>query len=221
MKLSDLVIRVDELIQMGQSTLATRHDGGFGESLDSGAIKGFRAASLSFIERVYKSSHPLYKEFDTNTDDYYPSNAENGIAILKAIKSEIEGGWLFTMKSLITAEIFSDFLEMTGHLLEQGYKDPAAVMAGSVLEENLRQLCLKNDIPIELEKDGNLIPKKADRLNADLAKNEIYSKLDQKMITTWLDLRNKAAHGQYDQYNLDQVKHMLQSITEFLARMSI
>ena len=45
------------------------------------------------------------------------------------------------MKKLVSAEIFSDFLEMAAHVLEQDYKDPAAVMIGTVLEENLRQLC--------------------------------------------------------------------------------
>lgn len=191
------------------------------ESLDSGAIKGFRAASLSFIDRVYGSNHPHFKEFQENTKDYYPSDAENGIAILRAIRSEIDGGWLFTLKGLITAEVFADFIEMAEHLLETGYKDPAAVMCGSVLEEHLRQLCTRNAIAIEIEKDDKQIHKKADRLNSELAKNEVYSKLDQKMVTAWLDLRNKAAHGKYDEYTEDQVKNMLVAVTEFMARVAV
>ncbi len=186
-----------------------------------GAIKGFRAASLSFIDRVYGSNHPHFKEFQENTKDYYPSDAENGIAILRAIRSEIDGGWLFTLKGLITAEVFADFIEMAEHLLETGYKDPAAVMCGSVLEEHLRQLCTRNAIAIEIEKDDKQIHKKADRLNSELAKNEVYSKLDQKMVTAWLDLRNKAAHGKYDEYTEDQVKNMLVAVTEFMARVAV
>jgi hypothetical protein len=31
------------------------------------------------------------------------------------------------LKGLITAEVFADFIEMAEHLLETGYKDPAAV----------------------------------------------------------------------------------------------
>ena len=93
-------------------------------------------------------------------------------------------------------------------------------MIGSVLEENLRQLCNNNGIDVEFEKDGNYIPKKADRLNADLAKAEVYTKLDQKAVTMWLDLRNNAAHGKYKEYSNEQVELMLQGVTEFLARMS-
>lgn len=57
-------------------------------------------------------------------------------------------------QKIIAAEIFSDFLEMAEHLLEQGYKDPAAVMIGSVVEENLRKFCVANKIDTELEKYG-------------------------------------------------------------------
>jgi hypothetical protein len=70
------------------------------------------------------------------------------------------------------------------------------------------------------EKHGKSIPKKADSLNSDLAKAEVYTKLDQKSVTTWLDLRNKAAHGKYDKYTKAQVELMVQGVTDFLVRMA-
>lgn len=184
-------------------------------------MAGFRSAALSFIDRIYSSEHPHFAEFHQRTRSNQRNSAERGIAILKAIRDEIAGGWLFTVKGLVASELFSDFLEMAEHLQENGYKDPAAVMAGSVLEEHLRQLCLKHKIEIEEEKDGRIKSRKADRLNADLTKSEIYTKLDQKLITAWLDLRNKAAHGKYDEYNADQVKQFLNGVTEFMVRVSL
>ncbi len=38
---------------------------------------------------------------------------------------------------------------MAEYLLKEGYKDPAAVITGSTLEEHLRKLCIKNGIDIE------------------------------------------------------------------------
>jgi hypothetical protein len=76
---------------------------------------------------------------------------------------------------------------------------------GSSLEAHLRQLCQKTGIPMEVKSGGGVTPKKTDRLNADLASGDVYSKLDQKNVTAWLDLRNKAAHGLYDQYSAAQV----------------
>lgn len=222
MFLDDVVKRVDQLIQQGKSVLntITTSDDGSMQWVDSGSIKGFRSAALSFIERVYGKNHSHYEEFHRNVAGTEPHHAEIGIAILQSIKDEISGGWLFSIKGLVTAEIFSDFIDMSTYLISQGYKDPAAVIAGSVLEEHLRQLCLKNKIETESEIDGVLKPKKADRLNSDLTKAEVYNKLDQKAVTMWLDLRNKAAHGHFDEYTKEQVENMIKGIIEFISRVS-
>jgi hypothetical protein len=75
-------------------------------------------------------------------------------------------------------------------------------------------LTFKNGIPIEA--GGK--PKKAEALNAELAGNTVYSKLEQKNVTSWLGLRNEAAHGNYGSYDAAQVDLMMQSVRDFIAR---
>ena len=96
-------------------------------------------------------------------------------------------------------------------------EDPAAVIVGSVLEEHLRQLCLSARIPTEDVSSTRYVPHKADRLNSDLAKAGNTLKLDQKQITAWLDLRNKAAHGKYSDYSPEQVALMLAGVRDFVV----
>lgn len=149
--------------------------------------------------------------------DYGPgasSVAPHIAGVLSALKEAYESGYLEQVAELIHAETFSNFVEMAEYLLSEGYKDPAAVIIGSVLEEHLRQLCVKNGVAIEAV--GK--PKKADQLNSDLARQSVYSKLDQKSITGWLDLRNKAAHGRYGDYTKEQVSPVLLSIRDFMIR---
>ena len=136
------------------------------------------------------------------------------LGVLRALRADYAAGYLSTVEELIHADLFSDFLEMAEHLINQGYKDPAAVLVGSVLEEHLRKLCAKNAFPVSV--GANF--KKADSLNVDLAGAGVYSKLDQKSVTAWLDLRNKAAHGHYTEYTRDQVQLMLDSVRNFIAR---
>ena len=223
MKLDSLIKRTDELLAFGQKVLATTHQSSYTSSkyVEDGLFAGFRTTSLSFFKSTFGVEHPYYQEFDGLAKYADPNNTERGIGILKAAKDEIQGGWLITVKGLVSAEIFSDFLDMATYLLSEGYKDPAAVMVGSVLEEHLRQLCNKNGIPIEVTKSGKPIPKRAESLNSDLASNNIYSKLDQKNVTAWLDLRNKAAHGKYGEYTKEQVDLMYQAVTEFMTRISL
>jgi hypothetical protein len=216
--------RINQLIDLADRTLATRQSGTGMMStswVNSELFHEFRPSSLSFILNLYGENHPYYTEFNQRVVQSDPYDTEHGRGILKSIKSEIDGGWLITLKGLVSAEIFSDFLEMANYLLKEGYKDPAAVVIGSVLEEHIRQLCIKNGIPIEDMKSGKPIAKKADLMNADLAGAGTYNKLDQKNVTAWLDLRNKAAHGKYSEYNQQQVELMLQAVTEFMTRNSI
>ena len=110
---------------------------------------------------------------------------------------------------------------MAEHLLAENYKDAAAVITGSVLEEHLRQLAQKHAIDVTFEKSGRRVSKKADLLNAELAKAGVYNKLDQKNITALLDLRNKAAHGHYEEYSKSQVELMHQSVLDFMTRVSV
>jgi len=111
--------------------------------------------------------------------------------------------------------VFADFLEMAAELLDKKFKDAAAVIVGSVLEEHLRKLALAANIPVT---DSDDRPLKADTINADLRKADVYNKLEQKSVTAWLDLRNNAAHGRYDEYDLGQVVLLLADVRAFMIR---
>tara|TARA_R110000868_G_scaffold122089_1_gene323652 strand:+ start:3805 stop:4482 length:678 start_codon:yes stop_codon:yes gene_type:complete len=219
-----LISRVDELVQKADYVLASTSSGGGSlsfSSVNNERFSEFRNASLSFILNLYGENHPYYKDFNSRCARTYPGETRTGRGILNAIKSEIEQGWVNSLRNLISAEIFTDFIEMAEHLLEENYKDPAAVMIGSVLEEHLRQLCSKSGIDIAVEKNGKEVPKRADLLNAELTKSGIYNKLDQKNVTALLDLRNKAAHGQYSEYTKEQVELMLRNVMDFISRNGI
>lgn len=223
MTLNDLVKRIDEILGHGEQLLTTRtqfdHNNPWYVSLAE--MKGFRSEALSFIDRHFGSKHAYYVEFLQATSGHTENQALSGIAILKSIRGEVSGGWLISVKSLVSAEIFSDFLEMAEHLLASDYKDPAAVMIGSVLEEHLRQLCSKYCVDVSRPVNGKLAPKMGDMLNADLSKAGAYNMLDQKSVTAWLDLRNKAAHGKYSEYTKEQVEVMCQGVVNFMARNSV
>ena len=135
--------------------------------------------------------------------------------ILKALRTDYESGHLQSVVELVHADVFADFLDMADYLLQQGYKDPAAVIIGSVLEEHLRKLCDKFRIATVLPSGT---PKKADALNSELAGASVYTKTDQKSVTAWLGIRNDAAHGNYAQYTKAQVDVMLLGVRDFSAR---
>jgi hypothetical protein len=213
MKTEDLFKRIDSLILKGEDAIKK---GGIVHA-DVGLWGGFRTASLSFIKSLYGEKHPYYDEFRKIVEFSYNDRVSAGINILISIKYEIENGYLHSLKNLISAEVFSDFMEMSKYLLDQNYKDASAVIIGSVLEEHIRSLCKSNSIEVSQTKGGKVIPIKADLLNSELVKSDVYGILEQKNVTAWLDLRNKAAHGKYSEYTFDHVSLMYQGVLNFIS----
>lgn len=220
MTLKDLETRIDQLVAQAQTALSNSQvsPGSYSRAMIPEQWTGLRAAGLAFIESTFGREHSYYREFDAKVNNGWETDGKYALGILTAIRDHIKGGWIETTKGLVTAKVFADFLEMAEHLLAEKYKDPAAVVVGSVLEEHLRQLCIAASVPIEDLSHGKLVPRKADTLNAELAKVGKYDKLDQKQVTAWLDLRNKAAHGKYSEYAEQQVALMLAGVRDFISR---
>src|SRR5690606_15046720 len=86
------------------------------------------------------------------------------VGVARSLLSDVQNDYLKSLEELIHGDVFGDFLEMAEHLTANGFKDAAAVIAGSTLEAHLRHLCAKHGVVGDV--DGK--PKKAERLNADL-----------------------------------------------------
>lgn len=108
---------------------------------------------------------------------------------------------------MVQAELFDSELDQARELLSSGYKGPAAVVAGVVLETALKDLCDQHSISHS----------KLDKMNADLAKAGVYNKLQQKKITALADIRNSAAHGDWQSFSDTEVSEMIRDVESFLA----
>lgn len=218
MKISDLKTRVDTLIQLADNAV---------EALKTGAsghvelLHQFRSGGFSFLKSAFGKEHTFYEAFQSRVykpEDHIVSTKE-AKGVLMAAKEEIDNGWLFELKTIVSAEIFDDFFEMANYLLSGGFKDAAAVMIGGILEGHLRQLCSKNGIHLTyVNPKGETKNKMADQMNNELYAAKVYNLTDQKQVVAWLDIRNKSAHGEYGAYTKEQVVNMLAGVINFTTR---
>lgn len=183
----------------------------------------FTTRAVAAIQRItgpkstYAQHADRIKEENKSSSEVFAANYLYGVVC--GLYSDVNAGYLQSVTELIHGDVFSDFLEMGSHLVDKGYKDAAAVIAGSSLEGHLRALCDKNGVDVETTtQDGDIRRKKADLLNSELVKAGAYEKQDQKSVTAWLDLRNKAAHGDYAKYEDKQVQLMISGVRDFLTR---
>ena len=211
------LVELDDLLRELQQRLATTDDGDEyfrGTDVDKSAI---HARLHAAIDR-WSVQGDTYQR---NAAAIEARNASTGwkaiemLGVLRALRDDYEAGYMRSVEELVQADLFSDLLEMAKELLDKGMKDPGAVLAGSVLEEHLRKLAGSVSVPIV---DANGRHRKADGINAELAKAGVYNKLEQKSVTAWLDLRNHAAHGEYEEYDYKQVASLIDSVRDFLLR---
>lgn len=139
------------------------------------------------------------------------------LSSLKAALEDLKGGNFFEAKLLIEAEVFGDLLEQAKELQSAGYKDAAAVLAGGVLEKHIRSMCLTRGIST-LKPNGK--HKMMNDMNDELAKAGAYNALKKKQVLAWADFRNKAAHGNYNEYSASDVGAFLRDVSDFCANFS-
>lgn len=137
---------------------------GFEGWVDSDLFAEWRTQSLVLLSQCLGADHGYTRSFEERTEKpSVPSSVKSGMGVLRAASEDLVNGYLFGTRSLIEAEVFSDFLEIAQHLLDSGYKDPAASLAGAVLEDGLRRVCSAASVPFK-KSDG------LDALNTALAK---------------------------------------------------
>ncbi|MFM9952185.1 MAG: hypothetical protein ACKV1O_29915 [Saprospiraceae bacterium] len=205
---------IDELIKQTMGMITT-----VPERRLSGDALALLISSLALVKDVVGKESPYFMGIDS-LDRGWPTDQMGSLCrLLEQFRNYVDRGWAGGLHSLISAEIFGNFLEMAEYLLSEGYKDPSAVIIGSTLESHLRDLCNNNEIPItKVDNSGKSQPIKANQMNIELTKSGVYSSLENKSVLAWLDLRNKAAHGQYSEYGKDQVITMLTGVRDFIIR---
>jgi len=173
-------------------------------------LSGRDSQYLADLDKVQSTNPQLFSTMNSN----YYKHVSQLAGIAKALQHQLRAGLFANVRGLLQAEIFDDFLEMAEHLLAAGYKDPAAVLAGAVLEDALRKRTVREGLPTTDPKGKNLT---AEPLNVALAKAGIYNALIQKSVTAWADLRNKAAHARWGEYDAGHVEQMLAGVRKFCA----
>ncbi|MER5379085.1 hypothetical protein ABT040_02235 [Streptomyces sp. NPDC002688] len=211
--IQDMVSQLDQLIEQA-TPVVSRGDWHYNQPYQSqaavfnnrleAAIMRFAHSGSAYIEQVKQHrGKPLLYKFP----EIY--------CVAVGMRDDLRAGWVETVVELVHAETYGDYLEMADGLLGQGYKDAAAIITGTSLEVHVRALCVKHAVSTDLP---NGSPKKADVMNADLKKEGVYDGLQQKQVTAWMDLRNKAAHGNYAEYDQAQVRLFIDGVRAFMTK---
>ncbi|MDE3058144.1 MAG: DUF4145 domain-containing protein [Bacteroidota bacterium] len=201
----EIILKFRELIEKAQ--LACDE---FSQSKD-GTISGdlyfqVRASALNLLARLTSEDSFYVRELR----DMPKINPFVMRGILSAALVDYMQGFLADNKLLVSAEVFADFLSQAEVLLENDYKDAAAVVVRSVLEDGLRRLCEASKLETD-RSDGVF------KLAEKLARANVLTKIEFKEIEAKKEVGNDAAHGHFDAYTKADVLAFHEFVQRFLA----
>ena len=169
----------------------------------------WRTQALSFLRGTLPPAHTYVQEFERTVMEPEHDHLRAGVGILQALSEDLEGGYLAELRTLLTAEVFTDFLAIAEHLLESGYHFAAASVAGAVLEDALRR-CLADH--------GVKAASNLESLSQIALDKGILTPIVYKQLKVWIDVRNNADHGRFDAVDSAVVASMLRDLPAFLHR---
>ena len=133
-----------------------------------------------------------------------------GMAALKAVWNDYTTGYPTETELLTRADVPDDSLAQAQNFLDRGPHQDAAILAGDVLENSLRKLCLRNGVALPRKP-------KVDAMTAELAKQGAYDSLVEQRLTRLADIWDKATHGQWSEFSSTDVEIMLRQVRDFVT----
>ncbi len=209
-RLNELVIEGKTIAKLEKTSDGFRYIQGE----DKVRLHGWLASTRNIIELVFGRQSPQFHHLeelipkDGAKSIEVASQVYEFVGLLQGALSDLENGYLLGQEFIIAGDLFDSILEQAKHLAQNGYKDPAAVLARTVLEDTLKRLARSENIDAE---------QKASALNDELKKLDKYPQPQWRFIQAWLDIGNSAAHGKFDEYTKEVVIDMIDGIERFLS----
>ena len=192
-------------------------------------LKDETLSSTKYYE-LYERSKTILSILCTDTRDFLnqltPSpttnNVERFIGKLRATLLDLGKG-LLNFEYQIQDKMTIDLMQQASDLLDEtnakdhGEYISAAVLAGAVLENFLKTLCLRQSPPIlPITEKGTY--RTLGMIVSELEKIDFYNPIEIKQIKVWVEIRNAAAHGQFGKFDPKHVKNMIGGIREFIEK---
>jgi len=202
-----VILKFQELIDKAQRACDER------SASADGMISGdvyfeVRTSALNLLARITSEDSFYVRELrDMKTPNPFVMKG-----ILNAALVDYTQGFMADSKLLVSAEVFADFLVQAEVLLENDYKDAAAVVIRAVLEDGLWRLCNANEL-MPSPRDG------VHQLAEKLVRKNVINRLQFEEIEAKKEIGNSAAHGHFEEYTKADVAAFHEFVQRFLANL--
>ena len=177
------------------------------------------SGTISILEALYgRDSHKCkvyleqHKNWIQKNDMEYPNLTTlvlYAVGVLKSIKSEIELGLVGNIQLQAQGGIFGDFITLARESLNDS-KDVAAVLVSAALEDTLKKFALHNGLDVD-DKDMSQVIKALKSQGSLIGPQA-------SLVKSYVQLRNKAFHAEWDKIEKETVNSAISFIETFLLK---
>lgn len=205
--------RLRELIEEGKKVagLETRgHSSSWIQGENKVPLHAWLTKTQNIIEGVFGANSQQLQHLHqlTQRTVEYAHQVYSIVGLLEGALNDLENGFLRGQEFIVAGEVFDSVLQRAKYLVDNGFKDAAAVLVRVVIEDALKRIA---------REEGLDDSKKASAINDDLKGAKRYPQPQWRLIQSWLDIGNSAAHGDFGDYTEDDVKRMIDDVERFLA----
>jgi uncharacterized protein YutE (UPF0331/DUF86 family) len=130
------------------------------------------------------------------------------MGLISSTYIEWSKGTLGQIEYIVAAETFDDFLDHSSNYHKANKKIEASILASSVLEDTVKKIATKNNLPI---KGISLEP-----LIENLIVAGVFNQVKGKRIKAYAGTRNKALHAEWEEFDIKDVGEMIKGIRELV-----
>ena len=219
MKLDEKILkRFDELIEKANVVEKSKYTDHIDWSLylvETDIFNEWAVSCLHLISQVFDAQSEHYESFKRGKElNHYPRFQDFSICLgtLKAAKEDYEKGYIFNIRTLISAEIFEDFIEEAKELIEKSYIDVAAAFLRTIILKSFRKLCEKSNIELS-GKAGFEV------MSVELVKKGVINESEKKIFAGYYSYVTDVQYGKIgrDKIDITQLNEIISSIQRFNA----
>lgn len=207
-----LVQQIDRLLlsfpRVKESWYSSNIGGHFKDTI---AYETLITECYQLLTHIHSGGHPSVQKTIHAMNDVCLRSVMQLEGILLGTKANLLAGLLDNLASKILIDLKADFLQTSQQLIEQGQKDPAAVLACVVLEDSLKRLAEKHGIEGLSDKEMSVVA-------GSLLSKGVIEKTTNQSIQSFKSLRNAALHAQWAEVSIESLKLLLVFLPAFIEK---
>ncbi|MBL7884083.1 MAG: hypothetical protein JNL69_08435 [Bacteroidia bacterium] len=203
--------RISELLELNKEVL--KEEGSWNQINMEKVILG----TLTIIKMTYGEGTNQEMFLTTLRDDFFANKPHSNnvwkittyiSGFLDTLKSDIEFDFIESIEKKAAGEVYGDLLTLSKKLIDENSKEAAAVLACGALEDSLKKYAQHHGL--------NVFDSDLSQVINSLKSKSLLKGPQAGVVQSYVALRNKAFHAQFDKIEIPEIKSLIAFIESFL-----